>query len=227
MRKALFALCICVLLLCVEGQSVNEEQGTQTIQGTVTDFFGIPWSGLRIRLRAKKAAFKPSTGDNKPLERETVTSQEGRYEFTGLPEDAYEVTLLRVPGVGTLEETKETGIIFGGERIRLDFGVEVGAISECLNLIVGVVTDEHNKPIEGVRVSAFNAYNNRRMLFGTTNRNGAYAIRVCNPGQYIVFADRVGSLIATSAIVLEGPTTSVQADFRLTPLPKKNINGRK
>jgi hypothetical protein len=226
MRRSFIVVCVFFMIMIVQAQSEPEGKEPQEIFGTVTDFFGVPWQGVKLRLRSKQLVYKSSSPNSVKIEKETATDKDGKYAFKDLPEDAYEVTLLRT-GSGTVEETKETGIIFNGQQKRLDFGVEVGAISECQYIVAGVVTNDLGNPIEGAKVSAFNAFNQRRILSATTNKTGAYDIRICSLGQYVVFANTPKYHVLTTTVLLENVNDLKRTDFKLKPISQALLNWRK
>jgi hypothetical protein len=203
MRAILIFATICLFIVTSQAQNTQEAEKVRQIEGFVTDFFGVPWEGAIVKLKSKGAVYKSSIGGKTPIfEMEAKTDSNGIYRFSDLPEDAYEITLLRMGT--TLEETKQTHILIYRKVYRVDFGVEVGWISECQYFVGGVVKDEKGRKISGAKISAFNAFN-QRMLSATTNTEGAYQITICNPGQYVVFANTPKYEVKTLPIVFRSP----------------------
>ena len=162
------------------------------------------------------------------MEKETITDGNGKYSFVDLPEDSYEVTLLRIGDIGTLEETKETGILFSAQPYRLDFGVEVGAITDCQFVVAGFAKDGEGKPVGGAKILAINAFSQRTTFSAITDKNGFYNLRICGLGQYIVFLSTPKYQVVTTSVTFENNDDfSKKVDFNLRSLPQELLNWRK
>lgn len=224
MKKIIVLITICLISIFGLSQNTKKSDNNYKIEGTVTDFYGVPWEKANIRLKSRNEVYPPA----ERIERETQTDGNGNYSFSDLPEDSYELTLLRIGNIGTLEETKTTPIPVNEKVNRVDFGVEVGSISECQHSITGVVKDNKNKAIEGAKVSVINAFNQRKVLSELTDKNGNYSIRICTLGQYIVFANTPKYETQTTNLTFQNYKDFQKfVDFKLKPLSKELLDWRK
>ncbi len=217
---------ICLGLVILEAQNKQSMSEMQKIDGTVTDSFGIPWENATVKLKSKGTVYKGSK--EAKIEKETKTDSNGKYNFTDLPEDSYEVTLLKINSLGTLEETKQTKVLFNGEIYRVDFGVEVGSISECRYFVIGSIKDIREKVIEEATVSIFSAFNQKQIYSTTTDKKGDYRIKLCNLGQYVIFINTPKYEVKTSTVIFNSYNDNlVRANFTLKPLSQEILNWRK
>lgn len=226
MRIASVLFCICLLGGGVTvGQDADVSKGTRRIEGVVTDLFGAPWAGATLRLKSRGFIWR--RGIRSDFERETKTDGEGRYSFDNLPEDSYEVSLLKMLEI-TLVETKETGVFSADKPYRLDFGVEVGAVTTCQYMLSGFVKDETEKPVVDAKVSLMSAFKPSLMRIATTNKDGYYSIDVCGLGDYIVIANTPKyEAQTTTAFFRTHSDWSKSVSFKLKPLSPERLNWRK
>jgi hypothetical protein len=193
----------------------------------VTDFYGVPWENIIIKIKSKEEFFSSTNKDNQGFEKNTKTNSEGKYEFNNLPIDSFEITLLRSNSL-TIEEKRVTGILSEEKTYHFDFGVEVGTISECQYFVTGIVKDSKGKVIEGAKISLINSFNQRRVQFALTDTNGFYKIDVCNLGTYLVFTNTPKYEVQTSTITFENHKDyQKRINFKLNRLPLTRINWRK
>lgn len=228
MKIILILSIICLAVVNMPAQNKEKNEDTRNIEGTVTDFFGVPWAGAKIELRAKGVIYNSSNVDNESrFKNETKTDNNGKYIFTDLPEDSYEITLLRIDNIGTLEEAKQTGVLFDKKTYKIDFAVEVGASSECQYSINGIVKDEKGNVLEGAKISVFSAFNQRRFLSSVSDKKGVYDIRVCSLGDYIVFVNTPKYEVQTTNIIFQTWNDNIKnVSFTLKPLSEKRLNWR-
>ena len=218
-----FSLCL-ISIAILQAQNKKAAEETQKIEGTVTDFFGVPWEGVTLKLKSSDVHKSLDSGKEKIIEKDTKTDVNGHYRFVDLPEDNYAIKL---EDALTREETKQTGILFNGETSKLDFGVEVGEISQCRFIVGGFVKDNQGKAIEGAKITVFNAFNQRDILSGTTNKKGLYEITLCSLGQYVVFANTPKYQVQTTNITFEKWNDFFKkVDFTLTPLSEERLHWR-
>lgn len=223
-KKAFILLVVFLTAAFSLSHAKPKPEETYIIEGTVTDFYGVPWKNAVIKLKSLGETY---AAEKFRIEREVQTDSNGKYRFTELPDDAYELTLLRT-GSLSLEEVKNTGILFGEKVTKVDFGVEIGTTTECLYFVTGRVTDTTGKPVSNAKISVMNAFNQRRILSKTTDRNGDYRITVCGLGQYIVFANTPKYMVQTTNITFEAFIDHQKfVDFKLEPLSQKRLEWRK
>ncbi len=226
MRKIIVFSLICLFVIFTQAQNKKVEN-TRKIVGTVTDFYGVPWADATIKLKAKGEYYKSSNvGKETNFERETKTDNNGYYSFANLPEDLYEITLLRIGT--TLEETKQTGLLLNEKTYKFDFGVEVGTLGECQFFVSGFVKDDKGKAIDGAKISTFNAFNQRNILSAITDKKGFYQITLCSLGQYIVFSNTPKYGVQTANVTFQTRKDYLKnVDFNLNLLPQNLLNWRK
>ena len=117
MKHAIGAFAIALLLPAgAAGQSADA-----TLTGTIKDPSGAIVPGVTITAR--------NTGTNET--RTAVTSPEGLYRVTNLPRGTYEVKA-ELEGFKTV--TQSDVLLTVGDTVRLDFTMEVGALSETVSV---------------------------------------------------------------------------------------------
>ncbi|HYR90042.1 MAG TPA: carboxypeptidase regulatory-like domain-containing protein [Terriglobia bacterium] len=113
-----------ILLILAVVSLVNAQTTTGSIFGDVTDASGAVLTGVTVRIAS------PSTGINY----EGQTDRLGSYQFAGLAPADYVVTL-EFPGFRTMMRSGIALPIQG--RIKLDFRMEVGTLSESITVTEG------------------------------------------------------------------------------------------
>ena len=211
---------VCLLLATITTDGENKFFNPKGIivKGTVVNFAGVPYEGANIKLTSKE--LKSYKNENK-IEKQTTTDSKGQYSFTNLPEGSYEVKL-ESNGTGILEQTVETRLISDGNTYEADFGLEFGSIDDCpLHTVYGTIKNENGKFIEGAKISVINAFNQRRVFSAKTDNKGIYQIDLCNPGQYLIFANTPNYEIQVNSLVFPAKTPLKIVNFILKPFPKR------
>ncbi|PYS17943.1 MAG: hypothetical protein DMG11_34120, partial [Acidobacteria bacterium] len=113
-----------ILLILAVVSLVNAQTTTGSIFGDVTDASGAVLGGVAVRVAS------PSTGTSY----EGQTDKLGSYQFAGLPPADYVVTV-EYPGFRTMMRSGVALPIQG--RIKLDFRMEVGGLSESITVNEG------------------------------------------------------------------------------------------
>jgi len=113
-----------ILLILAVVSLVNAQTTTGSIFGDVTDASGAVLGGVAVRVAS------PSTGTSY----EGQTDKLGSYQFAGLPPADYVVTV-EYPGFRTMMRAGVALPIQG--RIKLDFRMEVGGLSESITVNEG------------------------------------------------------------------------------------------
>jgi hypothetical protein len=110
-----------LLLLMAANVSINAQTTTGTIFGDVTDASGAVVNGATVRVTNR------ATG----IIRETSTANTGSYEFAGLSPAEYAVSV----EFQQFSPITRPGVIVPIQgRVKIDFRLEVGAISESLTV---------------------------------------------------------------------------------------------
>ncbi len=223
--RIIFWILTCVYLLlltnAINAKDVCARDKGIEVKGTVVNFAGVPWEGAIIKLSSKE--LESSEARNK-IEKETTTNIRGEYSFTKLPEGSYEVTL-EPNGTGILKQTITTPIIFDGKSYEVDFGLEIGSIGDCpLHTVYGTVKDEKGKDIKGAKISVINAFNQRRILSSKTDDKGVYKIDLCNPGQYLIFANTPNYEVQVFNLTFPIEIPFKTLSFVLKPLSEKKMS---
>jgi len=110
-----------ILLIVIAALAGEAQTTTGSIFGDVTDASGAVLTGGTVRITS------PSTG----VSRETQTSNSGSFEFDGLPPSDYVVT---VEFSGFRSMTRSGIVLPIQGKIKLDFRMEVGAVSESVTV---------------------------------------------------------------------------------------------
>jgi len=118
MRFTLKKSLLAASLLVVNGYGQNIRG---TILGTVLDASGAAVRGAKVTIK------QPATN----LVREQPTNEAGEYVFTQLPVGTYSVTAEQS---GFKTETKENVLVEVDARVRIDFALAVGAVTETLSV---------------------------------------------------------------------------------------------
>jgi Carboxypeptidase regulatory-like domain len=114
-----FAIALVVALLLPAGAAAQSADATLT--GTIKDSSGAIVPGVTITAR--------NTGTNET--RTAVTSAEGHYRITSLPRGSYEVKA-ELQSFKTI--TQSDVLLTVGDTVRLDFNMELGALSEVVTV---------------------------------------------------------------------------------------------
>ena len=213
----IFGCIIFVFVAGTFGQNGKTMSKGIEIRGTVVDFSGYPWEGALVRLTSRDLI---GSDNDKGIHKEAKTDSEGGYSFTGLPGGlVYEVSLQSV--TPALREIKEVPILIDERVFEVDFGFEIASIGECpLHFVVGTVTDNKNRAVEGAKVSVVNGFNQRRVLFDKTDKNGNYKVDICNPGQYIVFVNTPDHRVQDVTVMFVPRQVQRTVNFSLDRLPR-------
>ncbi|MCK4764968.1 MAG: carboxypeptidase regulatory-like domain-containing protein [Candidatus Aminicenantes bacterium] len=156
--------------------------GTGTLKGVVRDAKGKPMPRVLVKLEGAAAARSDS---------------KGRYTFVNVPAGAHRLVVFKggkkvksqrvtivakksvlnkiqfTPRDSVLRKTKKTGVIFGGSD----------------TILQGVVTDAKNRPLAGVKVTAFQAGG---AVSVKTGPGGTYKLRNIKPGKYRLLIAKTG-----------------------------------
>ena len=198
----------------------NPQDGSASISGSITSTSGRP-------LRARVALY--SNDPRTFSDRTTVSNEDGRYEFTGLPAGTYNVAAARpgfsmapdklarlfgLPGIVAIVRADE-------ERDHVDLELQPwGAIS-------GRIVDEAGEPIQGAYVGLLTVRyerGRRRLVPAGTQRytddRGEFRIYSVPPDQYVLAAS-VGDTLAFD-LAGYGPTyypgTGATGEARFTTI---------
>jgi hypothetical protein len=200
-------LFVSLFSFAVQGQTAGARAEKREITGTVTDLFGMPWPGAKLTLRPIEITGKKG-GQALPI-RETATDSNGVYRFDNLAEGSYEITLLKMPKLGAMEDSVSTRILAEAKTYVYNFGVEIGWF-DCRYFVAGKVQGEDGKPIVGATVTAILAFKQKRSFSETTDSTGTYSINVCSAGQYVVFSNTPGYLVRSGSVVFADPFNGLQ-----------------
>ena len=114
-------LSLCVLFLPLLPAAAFAQSASANLTGTIKDTSGGVLPGVTISAR------NVATNDT----RTTVSEGDGLYRITGLPRGTYEVKA-ELQGFKTLAQA---GVLLTvGETVRLDFSLEVGTVSETIQV---------------------------------------------------------------------------------------------
>lgn len=206
-------LFVSLFSFAAQGQTAGARAEKREITGTVTDLFGMPWPGAKLTLRPIEITDKKG-GPALPI-RETATDSNGVYRFDNLAEGSYEITLLKMPKLGAMEDSVSTRILFEAKTYVYNFGVEIGWF-DCRYFVAGKVQGEDGKPIVGATVTAILAFKQKRSFSETTDSTGTYSINVCSPGQYVIFSNTPGYLVRSGSVVFADANVGLRRlDFSL------------
>lgn len=178
-----------------------------SLQGRVVDLFGSPLSDAEIEI----------SGENQADKFRARSGPDGGYQISNLPAGQHTISA-RLRG---FREEKKTLVLAGGEQASIDFGLEVGRLTDLPETIVsGYVQDEGRKPLQNATVTLVNAFNYRLTFQARSDKEGRYAFRVSNPGQYIVIVSKSGFMVNAKAILVPAKEESEKhiVDFLLSPL---------
>ena len=161
---------------------------------------------------------------------QTVTSDDGRFEFPSLPAGRYTVTAQKPAYLVTYYGGKRPG--FGpGTPIALEDGQRLSTIAMTLTrggVVAGTVRDENGSPISSAQVSLMRpviADGDRKLQsanpsWETTDDRGRYRIYGIPPGEYTVVVRGGGETGMTARLVSSTEIEAVERQLRgLPPSP--------
>lgn len=167
MRKAIFAL---LFLACA---SFAQTTGTATLVGTITDNTGAVVPGAAINIVDIETQFVHNS----------LTGAEGNYYLPNLKPGTYRMT---VEASGFKKYVREGLILRTSEQPRLDVQLEVGAVTESINVagtapLLETETTSTGQILEGetiVKIPVLQKYAFRILLYlpSTSNINGQHVV---------------------------------------------------
>ena len=140
-RSRALALVLLFLLTIAFGVATAAQTSNATLQGTITDSSGSILPGVTVRLES------PATG----LMRDVVTNASGVYVFNFLPAGAY-VVAAELSGFKTARHDQVRLEI--GQNLELDLRMEVGNLSEVVNVEGTAAPLDRTSPTIGTVIEA-------------------------------------------------------------------------
>lgn len=158
-----------------------------TISGVIVDENDQPVEGIRVQAFDFSEGFWLSDG---------ITDINGNYTIPGIPSGDYKV-YADTSGTDFVGEVYDNvfdwdlatavNVVAQNDSAGIDFVLELGGT------ISGVIFDESNQPVDGVKVQAFDFTEGFWLGDGITDINGSYTIPSVPLGDYKVFADASGT----------------------------------
>ena len=190
---------------------IEPYQAGAVVSGQVYDNrFGLPVTGAKVRILL--------AGQVKGHE---ISDQRGYYEIKGLLTTQYTVS---VESLG-FARTERTAEVRSGETFLLDIPLKIGHLHDPVLIeINGIVKLSDNSPASDTIVQLISPFDPEIAARTRTDQLGRYAVRVSDPGQYVLYAFKSGFTVATIPIILHptlerGPHTV--ADIILSSLSLK------
>lgn len=151
--------------------------------------------------------------------RSVRTSNDGCATVNGLQRGTVELV---VSAAGFRQESRS--VIFEGEDLRLDFGLQVGGITDPPGITVSGIVTANGAPVPGAVVTVVNAFSDRSTQRAISDKSGRYRIELRYAGQYIIYAFRGGYKISTSDLYLEAAVNhqNFMKDFQLIAIRKQS-----
>src|ERR1700687_5171957 len=192
-----------VVTMIAAGQSMP----TTNIQGHVSDPFGFPIAGAKVKF----------VSENRTRQLELIADKQGAYSSNNLPAGEYKVS---VSSLGFATEERNIRV-WDGDQVILDVGLNAGGADLAPIEVSGTVRRQpDNAPLEGATITVANAFNQRLVQKLRTDKHGHYTVSVDNPGQYIISASRAGFMVSAVVKVLPAtlPRKQFEVNFILTLL---------
>jgi hypothetical protein len=186
--KQLRVLLLCLLLASLPAAA---QSTTQAIQGLVTDTTGAVVAGARITI----------TNIQTGVTRSVETNQTGNYNFPLVPVGNYNV---RSELDGFRTETVTNLRVDTGSQVRQDFRLQIGAVTETIEVAASAVTLETENATLGAVIE------NRRIIELPLNGRNVQNLAVLVPG--VQFGNRTGLGDGGGGFPIPGQGFSVSAN---------------
>lgn len=180
---AFFAAACCATL--------GAQSTTQTVQGLVTDASGAVIPGAKVTLT------NMATG----VQQQITTNATGNYTFTLVPVGNYEV---RCESDGFKTEVVTGVRVETGGQVRQNFAMEVGQVTETVEVSAAAVTLQTENAITGSVVE------NKRIIELPLNGRNMVNLAVLTPG--VQFGNRTGRADGQGGFPIPGQAYSVSAN---------------
>jgi len=203
----LVVLAMLLLVGAATGAGGAGVEGKASLRGRITDFFGYPIPDTAVEVSSDK---QPSTYTAR-------SDQSGEYKLDNLPEGSLKVSV-KARGFRQEELVISPG---AGESALLDVALQVGQLADLPQMeVTGVVQQSGGGPLAGATVTLINAFNQRIVEKVRTDKSGQYRAVLSYPGQYLVYADKAGFAIQSTAFAFRGTPDSARqtANFSLSKL---------
>jgi hypothetical protein len=187
-RTQLTLLLVALTILC---GSLSAQSTTQTIQGLVTDSTGAVIPGATVTIT------NVATG----VQNTSQTGASGNYTFTLVAVGNYDVRC-ETPGFKT-EVATNLRVETGGQ-VRQDFSLEIGEVTETVEVSAAAVTLQTENAITGSVVE------NKRVIELPLNGRNMQNLAVLTPG--VQFGNRTGRADGQGGFPIPGQAYSVSAN---------------
>ncbi len=187
--RARFACAALTLLLALP--AAFAQSTTQTVQGLVTDSSGAVIPGATITL----------TNIDTGVQQTTQSNATGNYTFTLVLVGNYEV---RCESAGFKTEVSTGVRVETGGQVRQDFSMEVGEVTETIEVSAAAVTLQTENAITGSVVE------NKRVIELPLNGRNMVNLAVLTPG--VQFGNRTGRGDGSGGFPIPGQAYSVSAN---------------
>jgi protocatechuate 3,4-dioxygenase beta subunit len=179
---------------------------TANIQGHVSDPFGFPIPGAKVKVLS----------EDRTGQFQGIANKQGAYNINNLPAGQYKVL---VSSLGFATEERNIRV-WDGDQVVLDVGLNPGGADLPSIEVSGTVRQPDNAPLEDATITIANAFNQRLVQKVRTDKEGHYTVSVDTPGQYIVSASKAGFMVSAVVKVLPAtlPRKRFEANFMLTLL---------
>lgn len=198
---------ILLLVATVTGAGGVGVEGKASLRGRITDFFGYPIPDTVVEVSSDKLK-SPSTARS---------DQSGEYKIDNLPEGSLKVS---VKARGFRQEELVVSPQ-PGENVLLDVALQVGQLADLPQMeVTGVVQQSGGGPLADATVTLINAFDRRTVEKVRTDKTGKYRAVLSHPGQYLIYADKAGFAVQSTAFTFRGTPAQAQhtANFTLSKL---------
>lgn len=195
-----------IFLFAVAWPAAGHSRPTANIQGQVSDPFGFPIPGAKVKVLSEDRA----------RQFQGIADKQGDYNIDNLPAGQYKVL---VSSLGFTTEERNVRV-WDGDHIILDIGLNAGGADLPSIEVAGTVRQPDNAPLRDATITIANAFNQRLVQKVRTDKEGNYRVSVVNPGQYIVSASKAGFMVNAVVKVLPAtlPRKRSETNFILTLL---------
>ncbi|MBI1355575.1 MAG: hypothetical protein GC160_14625 [Acidobacteria bacterium] len=180
-----------LLALSILCGSLSAQSTTQTIQGLVTDSTGAVIPGASVTM----------TNIETGVKQRTDTNATGNYAFNLVPVGNYEV---RCESAGFKAEVATGLRVDTGGQVRQNFTLEIGEVSETVEVSAAAVTLQTENAITGSVVE------NKRIIELPLNGRNMQNLAVLTPG--VQFGNRTGRADGSGGFPIPGQAYSVSAN---------------
>ena len=195
--KKLMNLTLRILVLCLPWTTcfaatimvVEPYQTNASIRGQIYDNrFGLPVADAKVTILLEGR-----------VQERTISDQHGYYEIKDLTGRQYTIS---VESLGFVR-TERTAQVRMGEQLLLDIPLRIGHLHDPLPTeINGVVKLSDKTPANGATVLLISPFDQQIATTTRTDQAGHYAVRVDDPGQYLLCALKSGYKLGAVPVIL-------------------------